>query len=226
MKAIHSYRLLFVLILFMQSWQLFAFNGVPTKNTNSIRIIENKGQWESQVLFKAAIPSGTIFITKQGISYALYDENALHKRDHDRQNIDVINRHNLKVDFVNSNPNSSIIKEQQSSEYYNYFIGNDQSKWANHCYAYEKVTFKNIYSNTDLEFVAQENSFKLNFIVHAGGDPSNIKIKYTGADQLELINGALNVSTSVGTLKEEKPVCTQGESSIRSNFILSNDEVS
>ena len=171
MKTYKSYRVLISAILFIQSWQVFAVVVTPTKNSSSIRIIENKGQWEPQVLFKAAIPSGNIFITKQGISYALFDENALHKRDHDRIKVDTINRHNLKVEFVNSNSNATIIKEQKSTEYYNYFIGSDESKWANHCYAYKKVTYQNIYPNTDLEFIAQENSFKLNFIVHAGGDP-------------------------------------------------------
>ena len=210
----------------MQSWQIFALVGPARRSPQTIRIIENKGQWESQVLFRASIPSGNMFITKQGIAYALYDENALHQRDHDRKNIDTINRHNLKVDFLNSNSQPTIIKQQQSSEYYNYFIGSDQSKWKNHCYAYEKVILQNIYSNIDLEFVAQENSFKVNFIVHPGGDPANIKIKYTGANQLALYSGALNIFTSVGILKEEKPICTQGERTFNSNYILTNDVVS
>ena len=210
----------------MQSWQVIAFIGAPVANSNSIRIIENKGQWEPEVLFKATIKNGNIFITKQGIAYSLFDEDALHQRDHDRKNVDIINRHAMKVDFVNSNSNPTIIKEQQSSEYYNFFIGSDESKWKNHCYSYEKITLQNIYPYTDLEFIAQENSFKLNFIVHAGGNPSNIKIKYTGADRLELFNGALNVYTSVGILKEAQPICSQGENTIESTFNLNQDIVS
>jgi len=226
LKAFNPYHLLFTVILFIQSWQIYAFVGPSTKSPNTIRIIENKGQWESQVLFKANISSGNVFITKQGIAYSLYDESSLHQRDHDWKNIDSINRHHLKVDFVNSNTNPTIIKQLQSAEYYNYFIGSDQSKWKNHCYAYEKIVIQNIYYNTDLEFVAQENSFKINFIVHPGGDPSNIKIKYTGANQLALYSGALNIFTSVGILKEEKPICMQGESNINSNFVLNGDVLS
>ncbi|MFI5222031.1 MAG: hypothetical protein ACHQK8_06885, partial [Bacteroidia bacterium] len=226
MKLLKTYCFICCILLILQGGKILAkpFNSPPPPK--SIRIIENKGQWESQVLFKTTINSGSIFITAKGIAYALYDEHALHEKDHDHQDIAVINCHNLFVELLNANPNPTVTREEQSSEYYNYFIGNDPSKWKNHCYAFGKITLKNIYDHIDLEYIAQESSFKINFIVHPGGNPSVIKWKYNGATSIGIYAGALNITTSIGVIKEEKPVCIQSGVPFNSNFILSGNTVS
>ncbi len=222
--AIKYFFILFVFLL-LQIGNAFAVVEPVTK-TKTIRVIENKGQWESNVLFKANIPGGFLFITKQGLAYAMYDEGALHEKDHNHKNGTTVNGHNLFVDFVGSNSTSTVIKQNKSAEYYNYFIGNDKSKWANFCYAYEKVTLQNIYNNIDLELISLDGAFKMNFIVHANGNPNTIKLKYRGANALNIYNGALEITTSLGMIKEEKPLCLQGEVTIPSQFILTDNTLS
>lgn len=222
-----TYFHILLAILLLQPWTGYAMVVDPhSQPEHTIRIIENKGQWEPNVLFKAAIPGGYLFITRQGLAYALYDEKALHEMDHDGKTDGIINGHNVFVDFVQPSLTSTVSTEAASPEYYNYFIGNNAGKWAHHCHAYEKITLHNVYDHIDLEIIALDESFKMNFIVHPGGNPAQVKLKYRGADALNIYNGALNIATSTGVLKEEKPICLQDGNTIPSGFVLSGDVLS
>ncbi|MEA3496318.1 MAG: SBBP repeat-containing protein, partial [Bacteroidota bacterium] len=74
--------------------------------------------------------------------------------------------------------------------------------------SYQKVTYKNIYKGIDIEFFVQENDeqkFKYNFIVHLGADASLIKLKYKGANNINLLKGQLKIETSNGDFYESIP---------------------
>ncbi|MEI6507933.1 MAG: gliding motility-associated C-terminal domain-containing protein [Bacteroidota bacterium] len=223
--SVKFYASIILLFFIFEAGNLFAITIKPVTNSKVIKLIENKGQWDAQILFKASIPNGNLYVTKTGIAYGMFDEKVLHDITHDKKE-GVLNMHNLKVDFVGCNANPMVVKQTRSFEYYNYFIGNNKSKWANHCYAYEKITLLNLYRNIDLEIIALEGSYKTNFVVHAGGNPANIQLSYVGPNSMEINNGALNVYTSVGIMKEEKPVCYQNNNSIGAHFILNGNMLS
>ena len=46
-------------------------------------------------------------------------------------------------------------------------------------------------------------------IIKTGGDPSDFKVSYEGQDNLEIIEGALHITTTLGTIIEEKPFAYQ-----------------
>lgn len=222
----------FFVLLFLTGGYLPVFALKPVVDElsrNPIKIIENKGQWEDPVLFKASIPGGTLFITKGSLVYTMLDENALFETWHNRRPVPVIKGHHFKVSFEGANSEPQIITRQRSSEYYNYFIGNNPAKWKSQCYAFGKVTLRNLYNGIDLEIVALDKRIKLNFIVQPFANPNEIQLVYEGMDKLEIVQKGLAIQTSVCTVRESEPVSFQPDISdqpIPTAFVLTDNKIS
>ena len=68
-------------------------------SSQQVRFIENKGQWQNFILYKADIPGGDLYITNKGLVYNLVDEQALHEQQHKKVDAPV-NAHAIFIDFV------------------------------------------------------------------------------------------------------------------------------
>ncbi len=110
-----------------------------------------------------------------------------------------------RLEFVNSSEQVEIAGDKPLDTYNNYFIGNDASKWTANCKVYQAVTYKNIYPNIDLRYYTENGTMKYDLIIHPGGNPDNIRMKYSGATKLIAKNRQLTVHTSVGDVKESIP---------------------
>jgi len=82
----------------------------------------------------------------------------------------------LFQEFLNHNKQFDVLLESKSSHYFSYLEPRFRS------YGYKKVTFKNYYDHIDLVFTLAEKGkgLKYSFIVHPGGNPSQIKWRYNG----------------------------------------------
>ncbi len=110
-----------------------------------------------------------------------------------------------QMEFVNSRDQVEIAGDKPLDTYNNYFIGNDPSKWSANCKIYQAVTYKNIYPNIDLRYYTENGSLKYDLIIHPGGNPDDIRMRYKGADKLIVKSRELTVHTSVGDVKESIP---------------------
>ena len=117
----------------------------------------------------------------------------------------IMHAHAYQVEFLKSSPQVEITGDKALDSYNNYFIGNDSSKWKSRCKIYQAVIYKNIYPNIDLRYYTENNQLKYDLIVHPGGNPDNILMKYKGTDRLTLKNGQINIHTSVADVKEMIP---------------------
>ncbi|MES2780898.1 MAG: SBBP repeat-containing protein, partial [Bacteroidota bacterium] len=197
----------------------------PIHSSKTIKLIENKGQWNPEVLFKATIPGGDVFITAKGLVYALIDEKQLHELNHNGLQ-QKVNAHNYRMSFKACNAHNVIVRKGTAfSEHYNYYLGSDKAKWASDCKAYESVVLQNIYPGIDAEIIAKEDFLKLNFILHPGADPSLIKLLYEGQDGLSVRDKSLLVQTSIATVKEEAPVALQQHREVSCSYQLTGNEV-
>jgi gliding motility-associated-like protein len=222
-----TYRLVLVILLLAASVRTsYASTGPqPVVSSETLKLIENKGQWDPQVLFKAAIPGGDLFITPTGIVYALVDEKTMHEISHGESRAKTVNAHNYKMFFAGGNSRITVRKGAPFSEYYNYFLGNDHTRWASRCQAYGDVVLENVYNGIDVEIVAQKDFIKLNFIVHPSADPSQIRLNYSGQDDLQLKDGELHIRTSVANIKEEKPFAYQLNREVFCKYVQSGNQV-
>jgi gliding motility-associated-like protein len=224
------------IILFISS--LISFSGIA-QNTDhsqgSYKFIENGGQWPSNVHFKSNIPGGKIWLEKKGILYQLNDYSELHGH-HAGQGGEVVSepteipQHLVFAEFVGCNENARIEKDDRTSEYYNFYIGNDRERWADKMYGYHEVTYNELYPGIDLKFYEKDYDLKYEYLVDAGADLSLIQINYLGQDKITLNkDGNLELKTSLGKIIEQKPYCYQVKNGkiieIESSFKLSKNEL-
>jgi gliding motility-associated-like protein len=195
-----------------------------------MQFIENKGQWNSVVNFKADIPTGAFFLERDGFMVLQHNIDDLKKMSDvmhghlysESTGITAVNRaslppnqkvtlhsHAYKVSFLNSNNTAAITPDKALSTYNNYFIGNDKSKWKGDCKIYQAVTYRNMYPNIDVRYYTDAGTLKYDIVVNPGGNINDIALKYDGVDKLEVKNKELVVSTSVGDVKELYPYTYQ-----------------
>ena len=191
----------------------------PTVIENKIKIkelrfIENKSQWDKHVLYKVDIPMGNMFLEKAAFSYVIFNKavlNCCHKPDSNAtEEMDhMVQCHAFRVHFLGSNDAVKPVGGKKFPEYYNYFLGNDQSRWSSKVGLFHAVTYPLLYPGIDL-FVGNAGlNLKYEFRVKAGSDPSLIKLQYEGAEGLALTEGKLVIKTSVDDILEQRPFAYQ-----------------
>ncbi|MEN8957964.1 MAG: PKD domain-containing protein, partial [Flavobacteriales bacterium] len=173
---------------------------------------ENKGQWLDQVEFKADLIDGAMFLEKKGITYHFQDKSHIRESHGSREpkpQPKSIKGHVVKAVFKNANINPEISRKRESPHHENYFIGNDQSKWASGVKIYNEITYSSLYNGIDFKIYESQGNMKYDFIVEPGGNHKDIKIEYKGADDLYIENGVLYVKTSLTDIVENKPYAYQ-----------------
>ena len=216
-------RLCLLFVAFLPVWAAHASPGGhdhaqaqgDAAQPSPIRFIENKGQWEPQVLFAADLPLGRVFLEQGRLTYNFCDTRDLHERMLHRPpgapEEFTLDCHAFTMDFVGGNPQATLVAEDIQPQYHNYFVGNDPAKWASAVPLSKAVRYRDIYPGIDFVLYALEEGLKYDFIVHPGADPSRIRMAYTGLDSLGQKSGGLVLQTSVQTLRDGAPVAFQGE---------------
>ncbi len=243
MTILFGHRIFFVFVFFF-----CCVGAMAQTESANLEFIENKGQWDPQVILKAEIGNGSMFLSKQGLKIVLHSAEEMER---DRGHIfstssdsphsgapaqpfipggsKPIRSHAYAVNFLHMNEAAEIIPDKPLNTYSNYFIGNDSSKWARNCRVYQGVTYKNIYPGIDLRYYTSNGKLKYDMIIHPGADPGNIALQYEGVDGLTVKNNRLTVKTSVGDVKEMEPYSyqtgDQGREDVVCHYVVSKDHV-
>ncbi len=103
----------------------------------------------------------------------------------------------LKQEFVDAN-HVNPHGRGKLDWYSNFFYGNDSTKWCTEVPNYQVVYYKNLYDGIDLRYYQNKNGLKYDFIVYPGADINQIKIRYKGAEGLEIDQlGNIIIKTSM-----------------------------
>lgn len=198
--------------------------------------VENKGQWDSRAKFMADLPGGAVFLTADGFVYTYASQDDVKRLEelwHDQHkdvSKEMVRNHAYKVTFVGAAPNPETVTTGKRAYHFNYFLGNDQSKWAGNVGAFEKVLQKNIYNGIDLSVYSKEQSLKYDFIVAPGTDAGQIKLSYEGVKPVLTREGHLLIKTSVNEITEQAPYTYQlvngQKKEVKSKYKLENNVVS
>jgi gliding motility-associated-like protein len=179
------------------------------------KFIENKNQWPEQVHYRSDIQSGYLYLENDGFLFHLYDgkEFARYVQAHyDKslpRNFDKLSWHSYKVTFNNCNTEAVAKGSLETPEYYNYFLGNDKSKWASHAKAFHRIEYKELYPGIDLHMYSKVFNLKYDFVVKANADANQIELNYEGADDIAIKNERLHIYTQVNHIIEDKPYAFQ-----------------
>lgn len=211
--------LLLPTFLLLCAWQATAqgrgqVQPVSPQRDPSLRFTQNAGQWQDNILFRAQLDGGALFVEKNGLTFHLYDKvkfRALHhggllKGQYKDQSID---GHAWKVHFEGANPLPQVEQENEGSDYENFFIGSDESRWRGQVKNYQRVWLRQLYTGVDYELIASTQGVKYNFHVSPGAAANTIRLRYEGIDGLKLKDGLLLVKPRVGGVTEHRPYAYQ-----------------
>jgi gliding motility-associated-like protein len=270
-------ELKYTLSIFLTLMATVFCGSVVLAQEGSLEFVENRGQWDSAVQFRAAMSNTTFFLQKHGFSVLMEnpaDMDALRKAIHgitsgetvpgksavvaplvfqkpavsvpggntsekngnnntptpganSSTGVLAIHSHIYQVEFLNSSDGVLLQGDKPLDTYNNYFIGNDSAKWKSNCKIYQAVVYKNIYPGIDLRYYTENNGLKYDLVVHPGGNPDNIVLKYKGADKLMVKSGQITIHTSVGDVIETIPQSYQlskdGKKDVECSYISGKD---
>lgn len=186
-----------VLLLLFCSNLLFAQN-------EEVWFQPNKGQWNTNILYKVGLQKGDFIIEKDKFTYALYDLSEVHEAAHHNEEIELIPHHTIFSHFLNSSWSGEVIESDTSSSYQNYFLGNDRTKWKSKVYNFQKLELIDYYPGIDLILEAFSDKIKYSFRLSPGVDPSVIKIFHEGMSRLNVLDNQVEIYTRFGPIIENE----------------------
>jgi gliding motility-associated-like protein len=199
-----------------------------------LSFVENKGQWTSEVAFRAEMPFTTTWIGADNILIDLIDKEQVEKFHQSPGSTghglpSPLNRHALRLSFHGSLPDRQAIGELKQPGLYHYYLGNDRDKWASRVRPFGGVLTKNLYHGIDWRIDGINGYLKYDLIVKPGADPMNIRLTYEGAERILVQGNELVVEHSFGSFKETVPYAYQivngVQKKIPCRFIMLGDDV-
>ena len=209
-----------------------------------LSFVENKGQWESSSLYEARIPGGFLRLNHDKLVFTFvdvgqsrhdhYDENAGGTPTHIHEFGDAadwpIKGHRYEMSFLGSNENAYVSGARSLITRYNYFLGKDTGQWATNARAFQTVMYQDLYPGIDMELYSQGQNLKYDLRVGPDTDPSQIRIRYQGVEELRLHQGNLKVVTSLSEVIEKRPYAYQvvdgKRYEIACEYLLKEDQLS
>ncbi|HRI34507.1 MAG TPA: hypothetical protein PLD02_12205, partial [Saprospiraceae bacterium] len=186
---------------------------------------ENKGQWPTNVKFKADFKYGQALATPTGMLIGTYDVASvnevyergerLEKAQHDgiefNEPVSGIKGHGWVMNFMNASPSMKIEAKDKHADYFNYFMGDNQKQHASNISNYQEIWYKNVYDNVDVRYYpSEEGTLEYDIVCKPGFDKNKIAIQFQGIDNISVNNeGVLTLKTSVGDVNLPKPVVYQ-----------------
>lgn len=222
----HLQRFLLFVAGTLISWNAYAHQD----DDSPIRFIENKGQWEDFVLYTAEIPGGKVFLEAEQITFTFCDYSQLHDnwfyRKSKADGTFPIDCHSFSLRFSGGNLSPQAIAIDPEAYYFNYFNGNDPSKWVSKAQTFHAVRYEDVYPGIDFILYGTQEGLKYDFIVDPGANPDLIQMEFEGLDSMFLHAGELHLNTSLNKIIDEHPVSFQGEDQIATDFSLKGKTVS
>lgn len=216
------YILLFLLFIAGKAW-----SQAP------IEFIENRGQWYDWIKYRAKTAGGEAIIENDGFRYILCDEQNVPKIDSFHHGLlakaPTVKFHVYKMTFEGAAQNPRIVGSKEQKTYYNYFLGNDPSKWKSEIHPNLALDYQELYKGIDAHVTSQAGSMVYEFFVQPDADPSQVKLKYDGPTSMAIKEGNLVINTSVGKVMELQPYAYQyvndEKVEIACRYVLKNNSV-
>ncbi len=208
--------------------------------------IENRTQFDGQnnrdtkVLFAMDHGKTKIYFTESGITYRFFDVEPKYDKEEVEHRTDISHAEKEKLeremvatnDFVHMewlNPSSEVkvIAEDKNEDYYNY---DTEDGSVSGVPAFKRLRYKNLYDGIDVVFEFHpEDGIKYSFVVQPGADPSEIAMRYSSSDGMNLDElGNLRLPTLFGDVLEHRPISfyeSDERAKVESSFVLDGNIV-
>ncbi len=221
------------LVVFSSNTQKQHAQNLHTKQTagfteNKGQVTDQNGNLRSDVKYIYAAPGMKVIFKANSFSYEVYTidkkqniseangkpvkQNPFINNNLEPEEV-TIRTHRVDVHLTGANSNPQIITQAKSQSYSNYYLAHTPENGIQKIYSYSQLTYKNIWPNIDLVFYAKkEGELKYDIVLHPGADIKNIQFAYNGAGNIKLVNGNLQINTSLGVVEENIPLSYLAES--------------
>ncbi|MFO0969605.1 MAG: LamG-like jellyroll fold domain-containing protein, partial [Gemmataceae bacterium] len=134
----------------------------------------------------------------------------------------------VRMQMVGADSAAQVVGLDPLESMSNYFIGDDPTKWLTNVPNYGQVQYQGIYSGIDLTFHGNPTQLQYDFHVAAGADPTQIRLRFQGADQLTIdTDGNLLIQSGGATLVDHAPFLYQTTNGVQQavdgRFVLLGD---
>jgi hypothetical protein len=228
-------RNVFILIIL----SLFTIIGyAQNSQKNSLKFIPNQGQIADRdlnprpdVLFK--VDRKGIYLRKDGLTFVLNNMgevqheahekteeiehseeglNGISEQEYDRAFLreSFLDVQQVSMTFLNASKNPIIDSINRSVDYLNYYLPECPNGITN-VHTYNEVGVYDIYKGVDVRYYSKKNGdLKYDIRVKPGANPNQIKLKWTGADNVVVNSeGSLLIETRLQSLFESMPLVYQ-----------------
>jgi hypothetical protein len=194
----------------------------------------NQGQTDPQVQYLARGPGYTVFLTAteavlmanpvgQAADLPTADEAGQRSAPQPKAAV-------VRMQLIDSNPAAQARGADLLPGIVNYFLGNDASKWRTHIPTYARVQYQDIYPGVSLVYYGNPQQLEYDFVVGPGTDPSQIRLRFAGAQRVRIgAGGDLVVQAGDQVLLQGKPIAYQNVAGERrevaAGFVVHGQEV-
>lgn len=221
--------------------------------SNCGQVLDARGEARPEILYTAAGPGMRAYISRTGISLVLYRleresaggrqtfADGLRILPHLNSQIDQLGDpermkvvgHRVDLHFVGALPRGESNAGGPDTGQLNIYRGRGVGLLG--MSRYRSVHLYNVWDGIDVVVRGDGSALKYEFVVRPGADPRQIRLRYIGAETVDLDSaGGIRVTSSVGSVFESPPVSYQVSDSerslaphdtIASGFVLDDGEV-
>jgi hypothetical protein len=198
---------------------------------NKGQVADMNGNVQPSVLFTTHSKGVKLFLTKNGISYQFQRTNypdgyntsdKMKMRESELEKQIKTSTYRMDMELVGASINPLIETESKNEYFENYYLAQCPNGILN-VPTFSKIIYKEVYPKIDWIVYAKGNEMKYDFVVHPGGNPTDIKIAYKNASAVNLMNdGGIVATTTIGQIIDSKPITIQNGEKVTSDFKLEN----
>src|SRR5262249_49447933 len=111
----------------------------------------------------------------------------------------------LRLQLLGANPSPRFAGLEELPSKSNYFIGNDPKKWHTNITNYGKVKYEGVYPGVDMVYYGNQRELEYDLVLHPGADPNSIRLRFEGAERVEVDENDLVLHTAVGEIRQRRP---------------------
>lgn len=132
----------------------------------------------------------------------------------------------LKMQFVGSNQNPTILGLDELESKSHYFIGNNQDKWIKDIPHYAKISYQNIYPGVDVLFYGNPSQLEYDILVSPGAFADSVKLRIENSKNMSIDeNGTMHILTQADhDIQMQRPFVYQfvnnEKVTVESQFVL------
>ncbi|MEQ8763307.1 MAG: SBBP repeat-containing protein [Planctomycetota bacterium] len=172
--------------------------SVPKSFSAPASFVENRGQWDTPAHFIARRDGG--WVRAESGRLVLQREDA-----ESHQGVVVA----LAFDGAQTRAIEGV---QKTATTFNYFLGDDSSRWQTEVPGFEAIVYRDLYPGIDMVVRDASGVLEYDFVLAPGADLSQVRVRYEGIESLRVLGDErLVVETVLGPLEQKIPAAwTEG----------------